>query len=149
MSESWTRWLTREDEGTELGPWGYMPDDPRVLGEALRARGLAMAASLCRWICGRRAGPEEERESVRSVAVLLKALGARHILIVDGGDPLRMSIVGPLGKDARSKGSPASSGVIWLKAWRNWRGCQDEYGSSCASTATAAVTLKIRTRSTG
>src|SRR5690606_11358773 len=85
-------------QGAELGPWGYMPGDPKVLGEALRARGLAMAAAFVPVNLRQPGRLEEERENVGSVAALLKALGARHILIADGGDPLRMSIAGRLEK---------------------------------------------------
>lgn len=115
-------------EGTELGPWGYMPDDPRVLGEALRARGLAMAASFVPVDLRAPGRLEEERESVRSVAVLLKALGARHILIADGGDPLRMSIAGRLEK-TRAQGLTGEQWRYLAQSLEELaRMCQDEYG---------------------
>lgn len=85
-------------EGTELGPWGYMPADPSVLAEALQASGLAMAASFVPVDLRQPGRLEQEREAVRSVASLLQALGARHILIADGGDPMRMSIAGRVDK---------------------------------------------------
>lgn len=81
-------------EGTELGPLGYMPADPRVVGEALEENGLVMAASFVPVDLRAPGRLEEEKEAVRSVAALLQALGARHILIADGGDPLRMGIAG-------------------------------------------------------
>ena len=31
--------------GIELGPLGYMPEDPAVLGPALQARGLTLSAA--------------------------------------------------------------------------------------------------------
>lgn len=115
-------------EGTELGPWGYMPRDPAVLGEALRARGLAMAAAFVPVNLREPGRLEEERESVRSVAALLQAVGARHILIADGGDPLRMSIAGRLDQ-TRARGLTDEQWRYLARSLEELaRMCRDEYG---------------------
>lgn len=93
-------------EGTELGPWGYLPTEPRRLAELLQGKGLALAASFVPVDLRESGRLEHERRNVESVASLLSSLGARHILIADGGDPLRMSIAGRLEK-TRAQGLSA------------------------------------------
>lgn len=93
-------------EGTELGPWGYLPTDPRRLAAILQEKGLAMAAAFVPVDLRHPGRLEQEIENVSAVAALLQALGARHILIADSGDPLRMSIAGRIDK-TRSYGLTA------------------------------------------
>ena len=85
-------------EGTELGPWGYLPTEPESLAGVLQAKGLAMAAAFVPVDLRQPGRLEREKENVRAVASLLQALGARHILIADSGDPMRMSVAGRIDK---------------------------------------------------
>ena len=85
-------------EGTELGPWGYLPQDPERLAAVLQEKGLALAAAFVPVDLRAPGRLEQEMPGVAQVAKLLAALGARHILIADGGDPLRQSIAGRLEK---------------------------------------------------
>lgn len=69
---------------TELGPYGYLPTDPVRLREELDKRGLKMAA-------GYALGPLEDPDvwpniegQILREGELLAALGARHIVLIDG-----------------------------------------------------------------
>ena len=62
-------------EGTELGPWGYLPTDPERLAQLLESRGLALAASFVPVNLRERGRLEEERPNVEAVAKLLRFLG--------------------------------------------------------------------------
>lgn len=87
--------------GTELGPWGFMPDDPEVLGEHLRRRNLSMAAAFVPVDLRSPGRLEPEWENVRQTAELLKAVGANHIILSDGGDEKRNAIAGRLEETER------------------------------------------------
>ncbi len=115
-------------EGTELGPWGYLPTDPERLAQLLESRGLALAASFVPVNLRERGRLEEERPNVEAVAKLLASLGARHILIADGGDPLRMSIAGRLDK-TRAQGLSLEQWQYLARSLEELaRLCQQEYG---------------------
>lgn len=80
-------------QGTELGPWGYMPTDPTVLAAELKRRDLDMAGAFVpvrftQW------GPGE-LEGVLKTARLLSAVGCKEILISDAGEPGRRSLQDP------------------------------------------------------
>lgn len=81
-------------EGTELGPWGFLPTDPVALAGALAQRGLAMAGAFVPLVLkDPDAYPTCERQ-VRETATLLSHLQARHILLADAGDERRAAIAG-------------------------------------------------------
>ncbi|HEX6972620.1 MAG TPA: sugar phosphate isomerase/epimerase [Limnochordia bacterium] len=113
-------------EGTELGPWGYLPQDPAVLGEALKRRRLSMAAAFVP--VDLRRGAAAAREAVEATARLLNALGAQHILLADAGDEARRAIAGRL-EQTRASGfsadewEAAAAGLHELA-----RLCRDQYG---------------------
>jgi inosose dehydratase len=81
-------------EGTELGPWGFLPTDPEMLAAALRVRHLAMAGAFVPLALkdpDAYAGCEKQ---VRETAALLHHLRAGHILLADAGDARRSEIAG-------------------------------------------------------
>ncbi len=73
--------------GTELGDWGFMPTDPRVLRDELSRRSLELTGS---WVtvylqdAARRA--QSEADAVRT-ARLLAEVGGQEGVIVLGNDP--------------------------------------------------------------
>ena len=81
-------------EGTELGPWGYLPTDPGALRALLDSKGLAMAAAFVPVDLRSEGRLEEELPQVKATASLLAALGAGVIVIADGGDAMRYEIAG-------------------------------------------------------
>ncbi|HET8568227.1 MAG TPA: TIM barrel protein [Candidatus Limnocylindria bacterium] len=69
--------------GTELGPWGYLPNDATTLGRALGTRGLTLAGAFCPVTLhrDRDAGIRQAEETAR----LLAALGAPVLVLADAG----------------------------------------------------------------
>jgi len=74
-------------QGTELGDWGFMPTDPDMLRQELKARDLNLLAS---WVSVYLHDPsrlaESEAAAVRT-ARLLAEVGGPKALIVLGNDP--------------------------------------------------------------
>ncbi|MDQ7859705.1 MAG: TIM barrel protein [Armatimonadota bacterium] len=81
-------------EGTELGPWGFLPTDPGELASALSRRGLALAAAFVPLALRDPGAYAQGEASVRATAELLRRLGAGHILLADAGDPSRYEVAG-------------------------------------------------------
>jgi inosose dehydratase len=83
----WTRVLDECREagyrGIELGPIGFMPEDPAVLGEALSARGLTLIGGVVfrpfhdptKW--------DEVKDAAVRTCKALTAHGARHLVLID------------------------------------------------------------------
>lgn len=79
--------------GTELGDWGFMPTDPSLLGQELKARDLSLLAS---WVSVRLYDIDYHDLGVKTavqIATLLAEVGGEDCLIVIGDDhstvPLR------------------------------------------------------------
>lgn len=71
-------------EGTELGDWGFMPTDARVLSPELDRRGLALVGALVPQSLARRSAHEEAVAAALRTARLLAACAAER---ADGGGP--------------------------------------------------------------
>ena len=69
--------------GTELGPFGYLPKDPATVRAELARRGLTLIGATHVHIFGERAAAPELMRTLRELASLLGALGARHLVIMD------------------------------------------------------------------
>ena len=73
--------------GTELGEWGFMPTDPRVLEDALATRKLALPAS---WVTVKLHDPAchdaSQADAVRNARQLAQ-VGGPDSLVVLGNDP--------------------------------------------------------------
>ncbi len=68
---------------TELGPVGYLPTAPEVLAAELEARGLgACGQAVMLPLEDEGVWPELERQ-IETAGALLKALGARHLILID------------------------------------------------------------------
>ena len=81
-------------EGTELGPWGFLPTDPAVLRQALATHGLVMAAAFVPLTLKDPTTHADCEARVRETAALLQTLGAGDILLADAGDEARYKIAG-------------------------------------------------------
>jgi inosose dehydratase len=97
-------------DGTELGPYGYLPTEPAVLARELHARGLALGSSFV-------ALPLED-ESARArgvthalkVARLLASQGVRELIVADDDDARRAAMAGRV---------PGDGSAGWTDAeWR-------------------------------
>ena len=81
-------------EGTELGPWGFLPTDPDVLARALATHGLALAGAFVPLKLKDAAAYVEGETQVRETATLLQRLGVHDILLADAGDEMRFRVAG-------------------------------------------------------
>ena len=80
--------------GTELGPVGYMPEDPALLGDELEARGLALTAGvLFRPFHDQGAWPALV-DALRRTCRMLQPLGARHLVFIDSLEAERSKYAG-------------------------------------------------------
>jgi inosose dehydratase len=86
--------------GTELGDWGYMPTDPKVLKAELARRGLVMLGAFVPVALSRRAAHQAGVESALRAARLLAAVAASdprpYLVLADdnGAAPNRASNAG-------------------------------------------------------
>ncbi len=95
---SWTRVLDEcraaGYDGIELGPIGFMPENPDVLGPALAARGLTLIGGVVfrpfhdpgKW--------DEVRDAAARTCRALVAHGARHLVLIDSISPRRAPTAG-------------------------------------------------------
>lgn len=66
----------------ELGPWGYLPTEPGPLAEQLAAHGLTLSGGTVGGALHHPDQWEPVRAEARSVAALVAALGARHLVFL-------------------------------------------------------------------
>ncbi len=78
-------------DGTELGPYGYMPTDPDVLSGELERRSLRLVSAFVPIELKTPAAPLDELEKVVS---LLGVLGATHVVLADALWPERTRVAG-------------------------------------------------------
>ncbi|MFI1829897.1 sugar phosphate isomerase/epimerase family protein [Streptomyces sp. NPDC020412] len=70
-------------EWIELGPYGYLPSDPAVLGAETGRRGLKVSAGTV--FTGLHHGPavwDRTWEHVSAIAALTRDMGARHLVVI-------------------------------------------------------------------
>src|SRR3990172_2094650 len=81
-------------EGTELGPWGFLPAEPAALRAEVARWNLAVAGAFIPLHLKVPARFDESERAVRETAGRLRELGARDILLADAGDEHRYRIAG-------------------------------------------------------
>jgi inosose dehydratase len=97
-------------EGTELGPFGYLPTEPDALRRELAARRLALGSSFVPLPLEDAAARERSVEAALRVGRLLATQGVRELIIADDEDP---------GRAARAGRIPADGSAGWTDAqWR-------------------------------
>jgi inosose dehydratase len=87
-------------EGTELGPYGYLPTEPDALGRELKARRLGLGSSF---VALPLEDPSRRRSAVEHclrVARLLATQGVGELILADDEDPERSRIAGRVPADA-------------------------------------------------
>jgi inosose dehydratase len=92
-------------EGTELGPWGYLPGDPDRLGQELGRRGLALASAF--HPLAPRGDAAVELARAEQTAATLAALGCEAIVFACAQTPDRAGVAG------RVQPSDALAGPDW------------------------------------
>ena len=83
----WQRFLDEVAEAgyatIELGPYGYLPTDPNVLGTELDRRGLSLSGTfLMKHFEDEQAWPDTEEE-LHKIGRTLVQLGAKYLLLID------------------------------------------------------------------
>jgi len=78
-------------EGAELGPYGYLPPDPELLGAQLERRALTLTAAF---VPLRLKQPAPPLAQALAVARLLSALGAPFLVLSDALWPEREAVAG-------------------------------------------------------
>lgn len=84
----WERYLNETVEAgyewTELGPYGYLPTDPKILRAELNKRGLKVSGTFAMAsLEDPAAWPELERQ-VLGAGESLTSLGAKYLILIDG-----------------------------------------------------------------
>ncbi len=81
-------------EGTELGPYGYLPTDPKLLRRELAHRHLELVTAFVPVPLSEPDRLEDAFSEALRVADLLGALGATLLVLADALHPQRMAIAG-------------------------------------------------------
>ena len=85
--------------GTELGPYGFLPTDARVLAPELKQRSLTMLGSFVPVVLSDPASTKVVVERIRAVGGLLAALGAPFLVLSDAQSEARDRIAGRVPRD--------------------------------------------------
>jgi inosose dehydratase len=80
--------------GIELGPVGFMPEDPAILGEALDEFGLTLIGGVIFRPYHDPDAWEDVLDATHRTARALKAHGAEHLVIIDSISPRRAPTAG-------------------------------------------------------
>lgn len=95
---AWTRVLDECRDagytGIELGPIGFMPENPDILGPALAERGLTLIGGVVFRPFHDAAKWEEVRDAATRTCRALVAHGARHLVLIDSISPRRAPTAG-------------------------------------------------------
>lgn len=81
-------------EGIELGPIGYMPEDPAILFDALEETGLDLIGGVVFRPFHDPAAWDEVRDAAWRTCRALSAHGARHLVLIDFISPRRAPTAG-------------------------------------------------------
>ena len=93
--------------GIELGPIGYMPEDPAVLGDALGARGLELIGGVVFRAFHDAGKWHDVKDAAIRTCKALQAHGARHLVLIDSISPRRAPTAG------RAEEAEAMSPAEW------------------------------------
>jgi inosose dehydratase len=95
---AWTRVLDECKaagyDGIELGPIGFMPEDPAQLGDALAARGLTLIGGVVFRPFHDPAKWDEVKDAAIRTCKSLVAHGAKHLVLIDSISPRRSTTAG-------------------------------------------------------
>jgi inosose dehydratase len=117
-------------EGTELGPYGYLPSEPERLIAELTSRGLSMVSAFVPLPL---AEPERHEASLReamNVARLLTSVGARLIVLAGDMNGARMNVAGSVNEERDGMSAQHWKDTIEIVS-RIARACSD-FGLSTA-----------------
>jgi len=99
-------------EGTELGPYGYLPREPEALARELQARNLALGSSFVPVPLEDPAARQAAVETCLTVGRLLATQGVAEVIVADDEDAARTRRAGRIPED----GSASWSDRDWREA---------------------------------
>ena len=106
---SWTRVLDECKaagyDGIELGPIGFMPEDPAVLGDALALRDLQLIGGVVFRPFHDPAKWDEVKDAAARTCKSLLAHGAKHLVLIDSISPRRATTAGRAAEAEQMTGS--------------------------------------------
>ena len=85
-------------KGIELGPVGFMPEDPAVLGEALAEHELELIGGVVFRAYHDPDAWDDVLDATHRTAKALKAHGAQHLVLIDSISPRRAPTAGRAGE---------------------------------------------------
>jgi inosose dehydratase len=88
-------------EGTELGPYGYLPTEPEPLDRELKARRLGLGSSFVALPLEDASRRAASVAHALRVARLLATQGVEELILADDEDPRRARIAGRVAGDGR------------------------------------------------
>lgn len=97
--------------GTELGPWGYLPDDVHALRVQLERRNLVLIGGFCPVTLHQPERLSEQRQFATDVARRLRDLGAGMLVLAEAGDAARLAQAGQVTPGA----TPAFDAEEWQR----------------------------------
>jgi len=89
-------------EGTELGPYGYLPAEPAALDRELKARRLGLGSSFVALPFEDASRRTASVDHALRVARLLATQGVGELILADDEDPARVRIAGRVPSDGRA-----------------------------------------------
>jgi inosose dehydratase len=109
--------------GTELGPPGYLPDDPAALRAALHARALQLVGAFCPLPLSAPDGGRGALDEAVALARTLAEAGCHTLVAADAGDERRRAIAGRV---TTADGLPPEH-------WQHAADCLTELARRCAA----------------
>jgi inosose dehydratase len=93
--------------GTELGPYGFLPTDPKQLKRELATKGLSLLGAFVPLPLAYVEQHEAAVLSAMEVARLLAQAGAPYMVLADAMDAARMAVAGSVDEDRDGMGAQA------------------------------------------
>ena len=93
--------------GTELGPYGFLPTDPRQLNSEMAKRGLSLLGAFVPLPLAHVERHEAAVQSAMEVARLLAQAGAPYLVLADAMDAARMAVAGSVDEERDGMGDLA------------------------------------------
>lgn len=115
-------------EGTELGPYGYLPTDPQRLRRELDSRRLALGSSFVPLPLEDAAARERSVQAALRVGRLLATQGVSEVIIADDEDPARAARAGRIPPDGSAGWTDAQWGEAVATLHAVARALRDEVG---------------------
>lgn len=112
--------------GIELGPVGYVPEDPSLLADNLAERGLVLTAGVVFRPFHQADAWEEVQQAVHRTCRMLEPLGAEQVVFIDSLSPVRSNYAGDSARAPRL--DPVELSGLHERIRTSARIVREEYG---------------------